>query len=99
MVGRHLSHSCPLPPTQVRAGGEDADVAVQENQLDIVRLLVSHGADLNIEDESGTVAHKIVCSIPAGTCICVGQCTIDQCKVGCMYMYVCVCVCVCVCFG
>lgn len=39
----------------MRAGGEDAESAVHENQLDIVRLLVSHGADLNIIDETGEV--------------------------------------------
>ena len=39
----------------MRAGGEDAESAVHENQLDIVRLLVSHGADLNITDETGKV--------------------------------------------
>ena len=37
----------------MRAGGEDAESAVHENQLDIVRLLVSHGADLNIVDDAG----------------------------------------------
>lgn len=37
----------------MRAGGEDAELAVHENQLDIVRLLVSHGADLNIIDDAG----------------------------------------------
>lgn len=39
----------------MRAGGEDAERVVHENQLDIVRLLVSHGADLGITDEAGTI--------------------------------------------
>lgn len=43
-----------FPLSQVRAGGEDAERVVHENQLDIVRLLVSHGADLSITDEAGT---------------------------------------------
>ena len=42
----------------MRAGGEDAERVVHENQLDIVRLLVAHGADLAITDESGTIINK-----------------------------------------
>ena len=58
-----------LPCPQVRAGGEDVDMAVQENQLDIVRLLVSHGADLNITDESGIVSgDTCTCTIAQYSC-------------------------------
>ena len=42
----------------MRAGGEDAERVVHENQLDIVRLLVAHGADLSITDEAGTIVNK-----------------------------------------
>ena len=48
-----LSLSLSLSLFQVRAGGEDAERVVHENQLDIVRLLVSHGADLGVTDEAG----------------------------------------------
>ena len=55
---------CPLLSLrQVRAGGEDAESAVHKNQLDIVQLLVSHGADLTITDESGTVLHARTCTL------------------------------------
>jgi hypothetical protein len=50
-----LSLSLSLSLSQVRAGGEDAERVVHENQLDIVRLLVAHGADLSITDEAGTI--------------------------------------------
>ena len=57
---RHVVSTLPPYFVQVRAGGEDAESAVHENQLDIVRLLVSHGADLNITDESGIAMYMHV---------------------------------------
>ena len=53
-----VSLSLSLSLSQVRAGGEDAEIVVHENQLDIVRRLVAHGADRSITDESGTIVNK-----------------------------------------
>ena len=39
---------------QVPGEKYDSEARIQDNQMDIVRLLVAHGADLNITDDSGT---------------------------------------------
>ena len=36
-----------------KAQGRDSEARIHDNQMDIVKLLVSHGADLKITDHSG----------------------------------------------
>ena len=68
--------------------------AACRGRLDMVKLCIENGADINAQDLMGNVSCQILC-VRACVCVCVCVCGVCVCVCACVRACLCVCVPVC----